>query len=117
MPLTQIIIVSVAAQASLNKHSPQNPENSFLRYMYRLLNVNRKIFRTSLCASPPYKPVPNILRYTFNNLFIMYLLNSYFMTDNASIYNIQDHPAIHFAIVNVKTIISSAIAGYSCAKR
>ena len=65
-------------------------------------------------ASPPYERVPNILRYTFNNLFIIYPLNSYFTIDNASIYNIQDHPAFHFAKVNVKTIISSALARYSC---
>ena len=67
-------------------------------------------------ASPPYELVPNILRYTFNNLFIIYPLNSYFtiLFYDASIYRIQDHPAFHFAIVNVKTIISSALGGYSC---
>ena len=65
-------------------------------------------------ASPPYERVPNILRYTFNNLFIIYPLNGYFTIDSAPIYNIQDHPAFHFALVNVKTIISSALAGYSC---
>ena len=27
-------------------------------------------------ASPPYERVPNILRYTVNNLFIVYLCNS-----------------------------------------
>ena len=59
-------------------------------------------------ASPPYERVPNILRYTINNLFIIYPLNGYFMTDSAPIYNIQDHPAFNFALVNVKTIISSA---------
>ena len=39
------------------------------------------------CASafPPYEQVPNILRYTFNNFFIIYPSNSYFMIDNASI--------------------------------
>ena len=65
-------------------------------------------------ASPPYERVPNILRYTFNNLFIIYPLNVFFTIDSAAIYNIQDHPAFHFALVNVKTIISSALAGYSC---
>ena len=67
-------------------------------------------------ASPPYERVPNILRYTFNtcNLFIIYPLNGYFTIDSAPIYNIQDHPAFHFALVNAKTIISSALAGYSC---
>ena len=53
---------------------------------------------------------------TFNNLFIIYPLNSYFTIDNNSIYRIQDHPAFHFAIVNVKTIISSALGGYSCSR-
>ena len=67
-------------------------------------------------ASPPYERVPNILRYTFNNLFIIYPLNSYFRIDNAAIYRIQDHPAFHFAIVNVKTIIPSALGGYSCSR-
>ena len=67
-------------------------------------------------ASPPYERVPNILRYTFNNLFIIYPLNSYFTIDNASIYRIQDHPAFHSAIVNVKTSISSALEGYSCSR-
>ena len=65
-------------------------------------------------ASPPYERVPNILRYTFHNLFIIYPLNGYFTIDSAPIYNIIDHPAFHFALVNVKTIISSALAGYSC---
>ena len=56
--------------------------------IYRLLNECRKIFGTSsygedaraervhmarthelASASPPYEPVPNILRYSFNNLF------------------------------------------------
>ena len=67
-------------------------------------------------ASPPYERVPNILRYTFNNLFIIYPLNSYFNIDKASIYRIQDHLSFHFAIVNVKTIISSALEGYSCSR-
>ena len=62
-------------------------------------------------ASPPYERVPNILRYTFKNLFILYPLNSYFTIDNAIIYRIQDHPAFHFVIVNVKTIISSPYEG------
>ena len=34
-------------------------------------------------ASPPYERVPNILRYTFNNLFIIYPLNGYFTIDSA----------------------------------
>ena len=65
-------------------------------------------------ASPPYERVPNILRYTFNSLFIIYPLNDYFTNDSAPIYNIQDHPVFHFALVNVKTIISNALAGHSC---
>ena len=65
-------------------------------------------------ASSPYELVPNILRYTFNNLFIIYPVNGYFTIDNAPIYNIQDNPAFHFALVNVKTIISSTLSGYSC---
>ena len=28
-------------------------------------------------ASPPYERVPNVFRYTFNNLFIIYPLNGY----------------------------------------
>ena len=48
-------------------------------------------------ASPPYERVPNILRYTFNNLFTIYPLNGYFTIDSAPIYNIQDHPAFNFA--------------------
>ena len=62
-------------------------------------------------ASPPYERVPNILRYTFNNLFIIYPLIGYFTIASAPIYNIQDHPAFHFALVDVKTIISSALCG------
>ena len=65
-------------------------------------------------ASPPYEQVQNILRYTFNNLLIIYPLNGYFTIHSAPIYNIQDHPTFHFALVNVKTIISSALAGHSC---
>ena len=63
------------------------------------------------CASLTYERVPNILRYTFNNLFIIYPLNGYFTIDSAPIYNIQDHPAFHFTLVNVKTIIFNALAG------
>ena len=48
-------------------------------------------------ASPPYEQVPNILRYTFSNLFIIYPLNGYFTIDSAPIYIIQDHQAFHFA--------------------
>ena len=65
-------------------------------------------------ASLPYERVRNIKGYTFNNLFIIYPLNGYFTTDSAPIYNIQDHPAFHFALVNIKTIIYSALAGHSC---
>ena len=65
-------------------------------------------------ASPPYERVPNILRYAFNNFFITYPLNGYLTIDSAHFYNIQDHPAFYFALVNVKTIISNALAGYSC---
>ena len=65
-------------------------------------------------ASPPYEQVPKISRYTFNNLFIIYPLTSYFTIDNASMNHIQDHPAFHIAVVNVKTIISSVLARYSC---
>ena len=61
-------------------------------------------------ASPPYVRFRNILQYTFNNLFIIYLSNGYFTINSAPIYN----PAFHFALVNVKTIISSALAGCSC---
>ena len=39
-------------------------------------------------ASPPYERVPNILRYTFNNLFIIYPLNCHFTIDSAPIYDI-----------------------------
>ena len=46
-------------------------------------------------ASPPYERCPNILRYTFNNLFIVYPLTGYFTIDSAPMYNIKDHPAFH----------------------
>ena len=36
-------------------------------------------------ASPPYERVPNILRFSFNNLFIVYPKNSHLAIDNASI--------------------------------
>ena len=52
-------------------------------------------------ASPPYERVPNILRYTFNNLFIIYPLNGYFTIDSAPIYNIQDHPLTQTCYVGV----------------
>ena len=35
-------------------------------------------------ASLSYERVPNIIRYTVNNLFIIYPLNSHFTIDNAS---------------------------------
>ena len=35
-------------------------------------------------ASPPYERALNILRYTVNNLFIIYPLKSHFTIDNAS---------------------------------
>ena len=65
-------------------------------------------------ASPPYERAPSFLRYTFNNLFFIYLLNSNFTIYSAPTYNNQDHPVFHFALVNVKTIISSNLAGYFC---
>ena len=46
-------------------------------------------------ASPPYERVPNILRYTFNNFFIIYPLASYFTIYNPFIYRIQDPAAFH----------------------
>ena len=55
-------------------------------------------------ASPPYKRVQHILQYKFNNHFIIHPLTSYFTIDNASIYNIQDRPAFHFAVVNLKQL-------------
>ena len=64
-------------------------------------------------ASQPYELVPNILRYTSNNLFIIYPLNGYFMIASAPICISQEQLAFHFAVANVKTIISSALAGYS----
>ena len=104
-------ISTVRAQYQLFEHN-----------IYRLLNVYRKIFGTSSygedaklpSASPPYERVPNILRYSIYsiNFLLYYPLNCYFTIDNASIYRIQDHPAFHFAIVNVKTIISSGLGGY-----
>ena len=49
---------------------------------YRLLNVYCEIFKfiwrrthKLASASPPYEQVPNISQYTFNNLFIIYLLH------------------------------------------
>ena len=39
-------------------------------------------------ASPPYERVPNILRYAFNDIFIIYPLNGYLTIDSAPIYNI-----------------------------
>ena len=73
-----------------------------------------------LCLSRPryqvsvYRTIGPLVRYTFNNLFIIYPLNGYFTIGSAPIYNIQDHPAFRFVLVNVRTIISSALAGYSC---
>ena len=36
-------------------------------------------------ASPPNERAPNILRYTFNKLFIIYHLNGYLTIDSAPI--------------------------------
>ena len=82
--------------------------------MYIVIYSERVHMARLASASPPYERVPNILRCTFNNLFVIYPLNGYFTIDSAPIYNIQDHPAFHFGLVNIKTIISSALAGYSC---
>ena len=79
-----------------------------------IVKYSERVHMTRMHELASASPLPNILRYTFNNLFIIYPLNSYFTIDNASIYNIQYHPAFHFAKVNVKTIISSALARYSC---
>ena len=47
--------------------------------MYIVKNLARvhmaKDARACECASPPYERVPNISQYTFNNLFIIYLLH------------------------------------------
>ena len=34
----------------------------------------------------------------------IYPLNGYFTIDSVPIYNIQDHPAFHFAFVNAKQL-------------
>ena len=81
-----------------------------------IVNYSERVYMARMhepaSASPPYERVPNILRYTFNNLFLC--INGYITIYRAPINNIQDRPAFHFALVNVKTIISSALAGYSC---
>ena len=43
-----------------------------------------RIIGWELSASSPYVLVPNILRYTFNNLFIIYPLNGYFTISTIS---------------------------------
>ena len=53
-------------------------------------------------ASPPYERVPNILQYTFNNLFSIYLYNGSDTTKH-----IKVCPTFYFATHNVNTIINS----------
>ena len=58
-------------------------------------------------ASPPYEPVPNILRYSFNNLFIEYPLMSNGGISNAYSWHLQAWSTFNLATFYVKCIVSN----------
>ena len=58
-------------------------------------------------ASSPYELVPNILRYSFNNLFIIYPFISNGEISNAYSWHLQAWSTFNFATIYVKIIISN----------
>ena len=55
-------------------------------------------------ASPPYERVPNILRYSFNNLFIIHPLINNGEISNAYSWHLQ---TFNLATIYVKSIVSN----------
>ena len=58
-------------------------------------------------ASPPYERVPNILRYSFNNLFIIYPLISNGGISNTYSWHLQAWSTFNLAKIYVKSIVSN----------
>ena len=58
-------------------------------------------------ASPPYERVPNILRYSFKNLFIIYPLISNGGISNAYSRHLQACSTFYLATIYVKSIVSN----------
>ena len=58
-------------------------------------------------ASPPYERVPNILRYSFNNLLIIYQLISNGWISNAYSWHLQAWSTFNLAAIYVKSIVSN----------
>ena len=58
-------------------------------------------------ASPPYERVPNILRYSFNKLFIIYPLISNKGISNAYSWHLQACSTFNLATIYVKSIVSN----------
>ena len=56
-------------------------------------------------ASTPYGRVPNILRYSFNNLFIIYPLISNGGISNAYSWHLQAWSTFNLATIYVKSIV------------
>ena len=54
-------------------------------------------------ASPPYERVPNILQYSFNNLFIIYPL----ISNGGISRHLQAWPIFNLATIYVKSIVSN----------
>ena len=58
-------------------------------------------------ASPPYERVPNILRYSFNSIFIIYPLISNGGISNAYSWHLQAWSIFNLATIYVKNIVSN----------
>ena len=58
-------------------------------------------------ASPPYEQFPNSLRYSFNNLFIIYPLISNGEISNAYSWPLQAWSTFNLATIYVKSIVSN----------
>ena len=58
-------------------------------------------------ASPPYERVPNILRYSFNNLFIKNPLISNGEISNTYSWHLQAWSTFNLATIYVKSIVSN----------
>ena len=58
-------------------------------------------------ASPPYERVPIILRYSFNNLFIIYPLISNGGISNAYSWHLQALSTFNLATMYLKSIVSN----------
>ena len=65
-------------------------------------------------ASPPYERVSNTLRYSFNNLFIIYPSISNVGISNPYSWHLHAWSTLNMATIYVKRIVSNVWSPYYC---